>query len=471
VRRTTIVAVCLISGLAVLGAVALVALTRTEPQPAPRPEMSSAQREAVSPEGIMEHERRFQAIADDNGGNRAAGTPGYDASADYVAERLRKAGYRVTVQEFELPVFQETEPARLGLEGPDAREYTRGPDFALMEYSGTGQVTAEVRPVDAVGGDSGSSGCEAEDFDGFSEGDVALLRRGACTFEQKARNAEDAGASAAVIFDGRPSGTETLAATLGSPGAGIPVIGTSFQVGDELLRKAEGGANVHISARTISGTRTTSNVIAQMPGRLTENTVMVGAHLDSVAEGPGINDNGSGSATILEIAEEMSELDNRPRNQVRFAFWGAEELGLIGSTHYVDGLEAEELDAISAYLNFDMVGSPNHARFVYGSEEVVTVFEDYFAARNLDSAETLNLSGRSDHGPFEEEGIPTGGIFSGAGGTKSGAQAKDFGGEAGQSYDPCYHAACDDIGNVDREAVDELSDAAAHAVAVFAQRK
>ncbi|MDQ3566725.1 MAG: M28 family peptidase [Actinomycetota bacterium] len=118
-----------------------------------------------------------------------------------------------------------------------------------------------------------------------------------------------------------------------------------------------------------------------------------------------------------------------------------------------------------------MVGSPNHARFVYGSEEVVTVFEDYFAARNLDSAETLNLSGRSDHGPFEEEGIPTGGIFSGAGGTKSGAQAKDFGGEAGQSYDPCYHAACDDIGNVDREAVDELSDAAGHAVAVFAQRK
>ena len=471
-RRTTIVAVCLISGLVVL-AIALFALARTEPRLAqsPAPEISSALREAVSPEGIMEHERRFQAIADDNSTNRAVGTPGYDASANYVAGRLRKAGYRVTIQEFELPVFQETEPARLQLGGPDPREYMRGSDFAVMEYSGTGRVTAEITPVDAVGEDMGSSGCEADDFAGFAEGGVALLRRGACTFEQKAQNAEAAGASAAVIFDGRPSGTETLAATLGSPGARIPVIGTSFSVGDALLREAEDGANIHISAQTISDTRTTSNVIAQMPGRLTENTVMVGAHLDSVAEGPGINDNGSGSATILEIAEEMSELDNRPRNQVRFAFWGAEELGLIGSTHYVDGLEAEELDAISAYLNFDMVGSPNHARFVYGSEEVVTVFEDYFAARNLDSAETLNLSGRSDHGPFEEEGIPTGGIFSGAGGTKSGAQAKDFGGEAGQSYDPCYHAACDDIGNVDREAVDELSDAAAHAVAVFARRK
>ena len=470
-RRTTIVAVCLISGLAVLGAVALVALTRTEPQPAPRPEMSSALREAVSPEGIMEHERRFQAIADDNGGNRAAGTPGYDASADYVAERLRKAGYRVTVQEFELPVFQETEPARLELEGPDAREYTRGPDFALMEYSGTGQVTAEVRPVDAVGEDRGSSGCEAGDFAGFTEGSVALLRRGACTFEQKARNAEDAGASAALIFEGRPSGTETLTATLGSPGAGIPVIGTSFQVGDELLREAEDGANIRISAQTVSDTRATSNVIAEMPHGGAGSTVMAGAHLDSVFEGPGINDNGSGSATVLEIAEEMGELGNRPRNRVRFAFWGAEEVGLVGSTHYMNGLGGSELDAISAYLNFDMVGSPNHARFVYGSEEVVTVFEDYFAARNLDSAETLNLSGRSDHGPFEDEGIPAGGLFSGAGGTKSGEQAEDFGGEAGEAYDSCYHAACDDIGNVDREAVDELSDAAAHAVAVFAESK
>lgn len=417
----------------------------------------------------MQHERQFQAIADENGGNRAAGTPGYDASAEYVAQTLREAGYRVTVQEFELPESGEVESASLERTLPDVHAYTRDADFAPMQYSGGGEVAAGVRPVDAGG--SSTSGCESGDFDGFQAGGVALLRRGTCTFEEKARNAEDAGASAALIFDDRQSGTETLAATLGGPGVGIPVLGTSFAVGDRLLRDTEnGGARVRISARNVSDTRVTSNVIAQTTGGDAASTVMVGAHLDSVTEGPGINDNGSGVATILEIAEAMGELDAEPRNRVRFAFWGAEEIGLVGSTHYVEGLSGSELDAISAYLNFDMVGSPNHVRFVYGSEEVTEVFEGYFASRNLGSTETLNLSGRSDHGPFEEEGIPAGGLFSGAGGTMSGDQAEKYNGEAGEAYDPCYHAACDDIGNVDREAVDELSDAAAHAVAVFAYR-
>ena len=473
-RQTIIVSLCLLAGLAILG-VAVLAVTRPESPPEPASaatrKVSSSLREAVTPAGIMEHERRLQDIADQNGGNRAAGTPGYDASAEYVARTLRDAGYRVTVQEFELPVFQETEPATLERAAPDAREYARDADFALMEYSGGGEVEGEVLPVEAGQGSS-TSGCEAGDFDGFRAGGVALLRRGACTFEQKARNAEDAGATAALIFNGQPSGSEAFAGTLSEPGMDIPVLGTSYPVGNELLRDAgNGGTRVRISARIVSGSRTTSNVIAQMPGGGAENTVMMGAHLDSVPEGPGINDNGSGSATILEIAEALGEQDIEPRNRVRFAFWGAEEIGLVGSRHYVEGLSESELDGISAYLNFDMVGSPNHVRFAYGSEEVVTVFEDYFAARNLRSAETLNLSGRSDHGPFEEEGVPAGGLFSGAGGAKSRSQAEAYGGEAGEAYDPCYHAACDDIGNVDREAVDEMSDAAAHAVAVFAETK
>ena len=454
--------------------VAVVSITRTDSPPAPASpatkEISSHLREAVTPAGIMEHERRLQDIAMRNGGNRAAGTPGYDASAEYVARTLREAGYRVTVQKFELPVFQEVEPASLERAAPNVREYAEGADFALMEYSGDGEVAGKVLPVDAAEGSS-TSGCEAGDFEGFRDGSVALLRRGACTFQQKARNAEAAGASAALIFDGQPSGSRAFVGTLRGPGTDIPVLGTSYPVGKELLRDAgDGGAQIRITARTVSGSRTTSNVIAQMPGD-TENTVMVGAHLDSVPKGPGINDNGSGSATILEIAEALGELNTEPRNQVRFAFWGAEEIGLVGSTYYVESLSDFELAGIAAYLNFDMVGSPNHVRFVYGSEEVVTVFEDYFAARNLRSTETLNLSGRSDHGPFEEAGIPAGGLFSGAGGTKSEAQAETYSGQAGEPYDPCYHASCDDIGNVDREAVDEMSDAAAHAVAVFAERE
>jgi PA domain-containing protein len=170
-----------------------------ETRPASSSGTSTELRSAVTVAGLMEHERRFQAIADEHGGNRAAGTPGYDASAEYVARELRRAGYEVTVQSFELPFFEEVEPARLERTDPAAAEYARGEDFVLMEYSGGGEATARVRPVDAGPGAS-DSGCETEAFAGFPAGDIALLRWGACTFGRKAGNAEDAGASAAVIL-------------------------------------------------------------------------------------------------------------------------------------------------------------------------------------------------------------------------------------------------------------------------------
>lgn len=465
---------CLIAVLAILGGT-LLALSLGEPPPEPAStatkNISTSLREAVSPQGIMEHERRLQAIADENGGSRAAGTPGYDASAEYVARTLKNAGYHISIQRFGLPEHGEIESANLRLASPETRNYEEGVDFVPMAYSGSRSAAGRVVPVDAEAG-STSSGCEAGDFGGFSDGDVALLRRGACTFEQKARNAEAAGASAALIFDDATSRSESFAGSLGEPGTGIPVLGTSSSAGNKLLAEShDGDAWVRVSARNLPGSRTTTNVIAETRNGDADNVVMVGAHLDPVSEGPGINDNGSGASTILEIAEQMHKLNVHPRNEVRFAFWGAEELGLVGSQHYVEGLDASKLDHISAYLNFDMVGSPNHVRFVYGSREVTGAFEDYFAARKLGSTETLNLTGRSDHGPFEEAGIPAGGLFSGAEGTKSADEAESYGGEAGRPYDPCYHEACDDLGNVDREAVDEMSDAAANAVAILAQRE
>jgi len=473
VRRTTIAVLGLIAGLAILGG-ALLALTTLgspiDPPSIATRNMSSALREAVTPEGIIGHERRLQVIAEQNGGNRAAGTPGYDTSAEYVARTLRKAGYRVTIQKFELSDHWETATASLRLTSPEAREYTEGADFVPMAYSGSGKVTGEVIPVD-VAGRSTSSGCEAADFDGFRKDSVALIRRGACTFGQKAGNAEAAGASAVLIFDESPS-SGVFSGTLGRPGTGIPVLGTSFTVGDELFGHAgDGRVRARISVRPSSSSRATTNVIAETRTGDADDTVMVGAHLDSVPEGPGINDNGSGTATLLEIAEQLDELSIKPRNKVRFAFWGAEELGLDGSRHYVEGLDGSELDDIAVYLNLDMVGSPNYIRFVYGSDEVTTVFKDYFAARNLRSTGTSDLSGRSDHGPFEEAGVPAGGLFSGAEGTKSGDQARVYGGKAGEPYDACYHAACDDMDNLDRNALNEMSDAAANAVAVFAQGK
>jgi Zn-dependent M28 family amino/carboxypeptidase len=419
----------------------------------------------------MEHERRFQAIADEHGGNRAAGTPGYDASAEYVARELRRAGYEVTVQSFELPFFEEVEAARLELRGQAATEFARGEDFVLMEYSGGGEATAFLRPVDARPGAS-TSGCETEDFAGFPEGNIALLRRGTCTFSRKAANAEDAGASAVVIFnDGRPGRDGVVEGTLGGPGIEIPVFGASSEVGEEFLAAAgRGGAEVHLSARTVSRDRETSNVIAESPGGEDERTVMVGAHLDSVPEGPGINDNGSGSATVLEIALQMSRLEIEPRNRLRFAFWGAEEIGLLGSKHYLEQLSRAEMDDISAYLNFDMVGSPNFVRNVYeGPDATEEVFTDYFASRGIRVEVNPTLDGRSDHGPFAARGIPTGGLFSGAEGIKTREEAAAFGGEAGAPHDPCYHRACDDLDNLDEKALNQFSDAAAHATVSLAK--
>ncbi len=234
---------------------------------------------------------------------------------------------------------------------------------------------------------------------------------------------------------------------------------------------------------TISEVRETYNILAETKSGNADNVVMAGAHLDSVAAGPGINDNGSGSATVLEVAEQMAKV--KPVNKVRFAWWGAEELGLLGSEHYVASLSEEERARIGLYLNFDMVGSPNYVRFVYdgdnsrygqdegaatgpeGSGQIEDLFHDYFASVGLETEETP-FSGRSDYGPFVEVGIPSGGLFTGAEGIKNAEQARIFGGEAGVAYDKCYHQACDDITNVNRKAVDEMSDAVAHAILTYA---
>ncbi len=213
------------------------------------------------------------------------------------------------------------------------------------------------------------------------------------------------------------------------------------------------------------------------PNRL----VVVGAHLDSVQRGPGINDNGSGSAVILEIAEQLKNL--RPSNRLRFVWWGAEELGLLGSRHYVGRLSPAARRAHALYLNFDMVGSPNFVRFVYdgdssrtrsslelhpASAAIERVFARYFDSRGLAYRET-SLGGSSDHAPFAQAGIPVGGLFTGAGGAKSSAEASVFGGESGRPYDPCYHRACDNAASVSGVALTQMAGAAGHAIRHFAR--
>jgi Zn-dependent M28 family amino/carboxypeptidase len=464
----------LTGGAALLGAAALA--TAALAMPSATAGETDAQRKAKDGtlRGAYDHVVALEEIADDNGGTRASGTPGYEASADYVAGRLRKAGYAVEKQEFEFPYFVQNSPSVFEQTAPEATTYEEDVDYALMTYSGSGDVTAPVQAVDLDLANpdplTTTSGCEDSDFAGFVEGNIALVRRGTCAFGDKATNATEAGAAAVIVMNrGGEGATDAFAGTLGAPIEGVgPVIGTSFAIGQAL---AADGAEAHVVTDTESDIRTTWNVIADSRTGNKKNVVMAGAHLDSVGAGEGVNDNGSGSAALLETAEAMAK-GKAPENALRFAWWGAEELGLLGSEYYVAKMAEEQprkFQKIALYLNFDMVASPNYVLGVYdgnndsfppeqsatapeGSAAIERRFHRFFDQLGTGSVDTA-FSGRSDYGPFIALNVPSGGLFTGAEGVKTDEEAAMFGGAAGVAYDECYHADCDDIGNVNRRAL------------------
>ncbi len=443
----------------------------------------------VTVNGMLQHLREFQVIANENGGNRASGLPGYTASADYVTRTLRQAGYKVKRQQFTFAFSRDLAPATLTQTSPTSVDF----ETAALSYSGSGDVTGPVVPIDVSvpppAQPGSTSGCEASDFpEPAGDTSVALVQRGTCDFATKAQNAVDAGYAAVIVFnEGQAGRTELLAGTLGTP-FNVPVVGLTYEDGAALAQTD--GAEVRVTASTENDLdRTTENIIADLPAGTRvanpDQTIVVGGHLDSVAEGAGINDNGSGSAAVLEIAQQMSELKltKKVQRPVRFAFWGAEEAGLLGAEHYVSSLSSKQRANIYANLNFDMLGSPNFARFVYdgdgsasdpagppGSAQIEDIFTTYFESKKLQTAPTA-FDGRSDYGPFIATGIPAGGLFSGAEGVKTPAEAEMFGGTAGVAYDECYHSVCDDITNINTTGLSQLADAAAHATQVLVARK
>jgi Zn-dependent M28 family amino/carboxypeptidase len=422
--------------------------------------------ECVTVEGVREHQAAFQAIADANNGIRTSGTPGYDQSVDYVVEKMEAAGYLVTVQPFQFQTFISLSPSILEQVSPPPA----GPIANnIMSYSGSGDVTAPVSTLPVI------TGCSTSDFAGFPAGNIALISRGACTFALKAENAYNAGAVGVVIYNnisGNLNGTLGNAFTLD-----IPVTSVTQATGQQLA--ATPGLILRLKTETFRGIATTYNVLAETKDGNPNNVVMAGAHLDSVNEGPGIQDNGSGSAAILEVAEQMQKV--KPRNKIRFAWWGAEESGLVGSIYYVNNLSQEERDKITLYLNFDMIGSPNHVFFIYdgddsdavgagpgpaGSAQIEKLFERYFDNVG-EPYKGTDFSGRSDYGPFIAIGIPSGGLFTGAEGIKTADEAALWGGTAGVAYDPCYHLACDTFDNINLGALAINSDAVAYATLVY----
>jgi Zn-dependent M28 family amino/carboxypeptidase len=484
-------------------AVAAVALAGSVPAHAARGgDASEKLAGAVTLEGVMRHLRALQALGDHHDGTRAAGTPGHDASAKYVYTVLKLAGYDVRYQPFDFERFVTHSPAVFAQVSPEARTYVEDTDYSTAEYSGSGDATGTVVAVDVVeppaATPSSTSGCEASDFANFPAGSIALLQRGTCDFGLKAENASKAGAAGAIIYnEGQPGRTDMLGPTLGEYAVTIPVVGVSHALG-----RALDGTTVRIRTDVSVEKTTTDNVVAQTRQGRADNVVMLGGHLDSVPAGPGINDNGSGTAALLETAVQLARTRIPVHNRVRFAFWSAEEAGLLGSNHYVGSATPAERDDIALYLNFDMVASPNYFRGVYdgngtlggtaprpeGSAAIEELFDSYFAGRRLPYEDT-EFSGRSDYQAFILNGIPAGGLFTGAEGDKTAAQVARYGGVVGD-YDACYHKACDNltgagqppvyadlraaygkqlVGNLNTDAFDTSADAIAHAVATFAR--
>jgi len=414
--------VCIVA-VSIAGGCSSVAVPEAVPPP-DRDRYVSELPRSVSAARMRQHLAALQKIADAHGRTRVAGGRGYAASVRYVRDALAAAGYQPKVSSFPFTSYRERREV--------ARQLTpveRPIRVEAIDYSPS-------TPAGGLRGHVASSdnGCEPGDFSGV-RGKIAIASRGVCFIYQKAQNAAAAGATALLVFNPEPG---PIDATLGDPNASsIPVAAVEPPIARSLLGATD--ATVSLEITTEKRRTTSQNVIAgtQAQGRV----LLVGAHLDSVLAGPGINDNGTGVAALLEIARVTRS--RAPRLAVRFAFWSAEEFGLIGSRAYASGIDAAQL---TGYLNFDMLGTRGGSVGVYNGPFAQRLL-GYFKQRGL-HAEIVDLTGRSDHFSFEQIGVPTGGLFAGV--------------------DACYHTRCDRLGGIDLRLLGQLASAAAFGVASFA---
>jgi hypothetical protein len=333
----------------------------------------------IRTDDLWNHMKAFQAIADANPGpdgmpSRNSGEPGYKASVDYVANLMRKVGYNVTIQPYKFFYYAYTAH-------PTFREISPTPrDYALADVwnpgQSTGSATTDLQPAGGIvvpptPNPSSASGCATSDFSGFVRGRIALIQRGTCNFGVKVLNAQAAGASGVIIFnEGNPGRTSAMSGSLTDASGNrivptIPVAFTSFDVGNNLLTEyqqaAHGGTalpvmNLSIQA-IVNPNADDYNVIAESKGGDKNHVLVVDAHLDAIY-GAGMLDNASGSATILDIAQKMKKV--HPRNKLRFIWFGGEELGLLGSSYYVNNLTPSELNRIRYDLDADVTATPNY---------------------------------------------------------------------------------------------------------------
>ena len=396
----------------------------TKPPP-PRP---------ITAAGLDAHLHMLDRIARAAGGDRAAGSEGYAVSVAYVRKTLIRLGWRVRVQEVPMAAWRERSPARLTVGGTPLKPIQ---DFRIPAYSTAGSVDGALRAV--------GDGCQREDFAALSPGEVAFTGFGTCFLWRKAVNAKRAGASG-LIAQTSPSPRGVAFATLVVPNVGLPVAMMSRRV------PARDGDRIQLTVDSTADRGTTQDVIAEI-GPSSGPVTMAGAHLDSVPDGPGVNDDGSGVATLLEVARTFGP---RPPGRVRLGFLGAEEEGLIGSRAYVRSLADDQRREIQAYLNFDMLGSPNAVAAVYSDGD--PRLGRLLRRARPGSERAVLVGNRSDASAFQEGGVRVNGLYSGA----------EEPGPGRKPRDPCYHLPCDTFDNVDMGSLLPMARAAARALYLLA---
>ncbi|KAL2756330.1 hypothetical protein ACRALDRAFT_2042478 [Sodiomyces alcalophilus JCM 7366] len=424
-----------------------------------RPVESEKLQELVTEENLMANLEELNKIAHENGGNRAFGLPGYDASVDFIYGQVSKLkGFTAWKQDFPA-LFTETTAQNVTVDGES---------FRTVALTYTPSTPEEGITLPLVLAPDGQASCFVENYDGLDvDGKIVLVERGLCpdqtTFAGKVRPAAAAGAVAVVIYNSDPA--QLTGGSLSAPSDEyVPVALIDQGPGQALKARLEADEPVEASVQIVQliEERITQNVFAETKGGDGANLVVLGAHLDSVQAGPGINDDGSGTTLVLELAKALQHFSTNLK--VRFGWWGAEENGLWGSRYYVDNLTPAEVDDLLLYLNFDMVSRGYFGVFdgageeagpggAPGSEVISRLFTDHFTAQGIETT-PVGLTGGTDYVPFMTEiNKPVGGLFTGA----------------SAAEDDCYHQACDDINNVDPEILTTNAKAAAHVLSILAQ--
>ncbi|KAF9940619.1 Leucyl aminopeptidase yscIV [Mortierella alpina] len=472
----------------IISVVLLVVLVKPKDsdQPSDRPNKSPLSDQLTTP-SIFNHLEELYAIALKHNNSRSV-TNGYMASAEYVQAQLKhKAGSYcdVSTQEFKVPVWSELAAPELsstgiGHDGAHI-QYQNKVDFQNFRDSGP-STSLKKQAIEGVA----NHGCFAKDHK-WVQGKIAVIEEGgSCTLWDAAYLAEQHGATG-VLFYNSPSRKALLYSRIrisawaeGDPLISIPVLSITNSFGSTLLQNLD---TARLTLKTVNSqtVESTINVLCTTRGGDAKDTIVLGAHLDSVPEGPGMVDNGSGATSLLEIALVMAKANYELKNKIVFGWWGAEEIGLLGSRHFVRELvkDPKSKKLIAMNMNFDMLASPNYVPYVHDgktapkdlvgpSSKIDHLLIEYFD-REKKPFEYTDMTGGSDFLPFLLEGIPSGGLLTGAGERKTMEQRTLFGGFANAPLDPCYHQSCDTPENVSKSALKLMSQAALSAIAKLAK--